>query len=237
MEIRVSQLGLAEAVDEARLLRVFLAQPGDARRGLYLPAATNTDIPQVAKEGDRLVVLLGLLRRDERIERAPCLGLTLGQCRKVALARVRCFTLTPRLLARRVLRLLAEPLLRALLCRLEELANRAGLGRRGLGRTRLAETTEQLGAKVRLGAAYEAHQERRLLGLGQGGHPPLERGVIDDREFIYDLCEIFNAELRDLAAAGCPLIQVEELPSSRSRSRRITGARRAPTAPTPTSSS
>src|SRR6202795_1197239 len=34
----------------------------------------------------------------------------------------------------------------------------------------------------------------------------------DDRELIYDLCEIFNAELRELAAAGCPPIQVEEPP-------------------------
>src|ERR687883_1855181 len=31
----------------------------------------------------------------------------------------------------------------------------------------------------------------------------------DEKELIYDLCDIFNAELRELAAAGCPLIQVE----------------------------
>jgi len=32
----------------------------------------------------------------------------------------------------------------------------------------------------------------------------------DDRAMVLDLCDIMNAELRDLAAAGCPLIQVEE---------------------------
>ncbi|HUB11180.1 MAG TPA: cobalamin-independent methionine synthase II family protein [Acetobacteraceae bacterium] len=34
----------------------------------------------------------------------------------------------------------------------------------------------------------------------------------DDRGMILDLCDIMNAELRELAAAGCPLIQVEEPP-------------------------
>jgi 5-methyltetrahydropteroyltriglutamate--homocysteine methyltransferase len=34
----------------------------------------------------------------------------------------------------------------------------------------------------------------------------------DDRELITDLCDIMNAEFRELAAAGCPLIQVEEPP-------------------------
>jgi len=32
----------------------------------------------------------------------------------------------------------------------------------------------------------------------------------DDKAMILDLCDIINAELRELAAAGCPLIQVEE---------------------------
>jgi 5-methyltetrahydropteroyltriglutamate--homocysteine methyltransferase len=32
----------------------------------------------------------------------------------------------------------------------------------------------------------------------------------DDRAMVLDLCDIMNAELRELAAAGCPLIQVEE---------------------------
>src|SRR5204862_6493202 len=32
----------------------------------------------------------------------------------------------------------------------------------------------------------------------------------DDKAMILDLCDIMNAELRELAAAGCPLIQVEE---------------------------
>jgi 5-methyltetrahydropteroyltriglutamate--homocysteine methyltransferase len=32
----------------------------------------------------------------------------------------------------------------------------------------------------------------------------------DDRAMILDLCDIMNAEFRELAAAGCPLIQVEE---------------------------
>jgi 5-methyltetrahydropteroyltriglutamate--homocysteine methyltransferase len=31
-----------------------------------------------------------------------------------------------------------------------------------------------------------------------------------DREMVLDLCDIFNAELRELEAAGCPLIQIEE---------------------------
>ncbi len=31
-----------------------------------------------------------------------------------------------------------------------------------------------------------------------------------DRELLFDLCDILNAELRELAAAGCPVIQVEE---------------------------
>ena len=32
----------------------------------------------------------------------------------------------------------------------------------------------------------------------------------DDKAMVLDLCDIINAELRDLAAAGCPVIQVEE---------------------------
>src|SRR6202789_1884595 len=34
----------------------------------------------------------------------------------------------------------------------------------------------------------------------------------DDKAMILDLCDIMNAELRDMAAPGCPLIQVEEPP-------------------------
>jgi 5-methyltetrahydropteroyltriglutamate--homocysteine methyltransferase len=34
----------------------------------------------------------------------------------------------------------------------------------------------------------------------------------DQKTLILDLCDIMNAELRELAAAGCPLIQVEEPP-------------------------
>jgi 5-methyltetrahydropteroyltriglutamate--homocysteine methyltransferase len=34
----------------------------------------------------------------------------------------------------------------------------------------------------------------------------------DDKAMVFDLCEIINAEFRDMAAAGCPLIQVEEPP-------------------------
>ena len=34
----------------------------------------------------------------------------------------------------------------------------------------------------------------------------------DDKAMILDLCDIMNAELREMAAAGCPLIQVEEPP-------------------------
>ena len=34
----------------------------------------------------------------------------------------------------------------------------------------------------------------------------------DDKAMMLDLCDIMNAELRDMAAAGCPLIQVEEPP-------------------------
>ncbi len=34
----------------------------------------------------------------------------------------------------------------------------------------------------------------------------------DDKALINDLCDIMNAEFRELAAAGCPLIQVEEPP-------------------------
>lgn len=34
----------------------------------------------------------------------------------------------------------------------------------------------------------------------------------DDKAMILDLCDIMNAELRELAAAGCPVIQVEEPP-------------------------
>ena len=32
----------------------------------------------------------------------------------------------------------------------------------------------------------------------------------DDKALVLDLCDILNAELRELAAAGCPVIQVEE---------------------------
>src|ERR1700719_1733051 len=32
----------------------------------------------------------------------------------------------------------------------------------------------------------------------------------DDRAMVLDLCDIMNAEFRELAAAGCPVIQVEE---------------------------
>jgi 5-methyltetrahydropteroyltriglutamate--homocysteine methyltransferase len=34
----------------------------------------------------------------------------------------------------------------------------------------------------------------------------------DDKDMILDLCDIMNAEFRELADAGCPLIQVEEPP-------------------------
>ena len=34
----------------------------------------------------------------------------------------------------------------------------------------------------------------------------------DDKAMILDLCDIMNAELRDMVAAGCPLVQVEEPP-------------------------
>src|SRR5262245_54507915 len=34
----------------------------------------------------------------------------------------------------------------------------------------------------------------------------------DEKDLINDLCDIFNAELRELVAAGCPLIQIEEPP-------------------------
>ncbi|MBO0710768.1 MAG: cobalamin-independent methionine synthase II family protein [Acetobacteraceae bacterium] len=34
----------------------------------------------------------------------------------------------------------------------------------------------------------------------------------NEKELILDLCDIMNAELRDLADAGCPIIQVEEPP-------------------------
>ena len=34
----------------------------------------------------------------------------------------------------------------------------------------------------------------------------------DDKEMMLDLCDIMNAEFREMAAAGCPLIQVEEPP-------------------------
>lgn len=34
----------------------------------------------------------------------------------------------------------------------------------------------------------------------------------DDKAMILDLCDIMNAELHDMAAADCPLIQVEEPP-------------------------
>jgi len=39
----------------------------------------------------------------------------------------------------------------------------------------------------------------------------------DEKELIYDLCDIFNAELRELVAAGCPLIQIEEPPTTDAR--------------------
>ena len=34
----------------------------------------------------------------------------------------------------------------------------------------------------------------------------------DDKQMVLDLCDIMNAEFREMAAAGCPLIQVEEPP-------------------------
>ena len=39
----------------------------------------------------------------------------------------------------------------------------------------------------------------------------------DDKAMILDLCDIMNAEFRELADAGCPLIQVEEPPHHRPR--------------------
>jgi 5-methyltetrahydropteroyltriglutamate--homocysteine methyltransferase len=45
-----------------------------------------------------------------------------------------------------------------------------------------------------------------LAGRLQNTHYPTER------ELVLDLCDILNAELRELAAAGCPVIQVEEPP-------------------------
>ena len=34
----------------------------------------------------------------------------------------------------------------------------------------------------------------------------------DDKQLVLDLCDIMNAEFREMADAGCPLIQVEEPP-------------------------
>ena len=34
----------------------------------------------------------------------------------------------------------------------------------------------------------------------------------DDKQMVLDLCDIMNAEFREMADAGCPLIQVEEPP-------------------------
>ena len=34
----------------------------------------------------------------------------------------------------------------------------------------------------------------------------------DDKQMVLDLCDIMNAEFREMAASGCPLIQVEEPP-------------------------
>jgi len=47
----------------------------------------------------------------------------------------------------------------------------------------------------------------------------------DDKAMALDLCEIMNAELRDMAAAGCPLIQVEEPPHHMRPAGRLHGCR------------
>ncbi len=66
---------------------MLLAQPGNARRGLCLPAAADADIPEIAKKRDRLVVLLGLLGGNEGIQVSPGLGLAFRQRRELAEAR------------------------------------------------------------------------------------------------------------------------------------------------------
>jgi len=55
----------------------------------------------------------------------------------------------------------------------------------------------------------QAGQVRRDLRPGLG--PMLwDEHYHDDKALVLDLCDIMNAEFKELAAAGCPVIQVEE---------------------------
>ena len=63
------------------------------------------------------------------------------------------------------------------------------------------------------GAAHDrsAGEVRCDLRAGAGQHA-VERILPDDKQLVLDLCDIMNAEFREMADAGCPLIQVEEPP-------------------------
>src|SRR5206468_3182053 len=60
-------------------------------------------------------------------------------------------------------------------------------------------------------AHRQAGEVRRDLRSRAGQHV-VGRDYRDDKKLINDLSDIMNAEFRELAAAGCPLIQVEEPP-------------------------
>jgi len=107
---------------------VFLLQPLDTHRGLGLPAGTNAQIPKVAEQGDSLIVILGLLGGDERVDLAPGLLFPHGKSGKPELARRSFLLLTARFLAGCAFALLTTPLLGSIFRSLEQIADRAGLG-------------------------------------------------------------------------------------------------------------
>ena len=90
-------------------------------------------------------------------------------------------------------------------------------GAGGLSARRRAREADARSAGVRGAVAgCAAHDRpageiRRHLRSGDR-RDAMGRVLADDNAMILDLCDIMNAELRDMAAAGCPLIQVEEPP-------------------------
>lgn len=121
------QARLAEALYETPLACVLLLKPLDARHGLSLPAGTNAQIPQVAKQDYGLIVVLGLLGGDERAELAPGFLFSFGKRVKPELARRSFLPLTALFLAGCTFALLTTSLLGSTFGGLEQITNRVGL--------------------------------------------------------------------------------------------------------------
>src|SRR5205823_12959268 len=147
-----SEAGAVEAVQQARLARMLLAQEPDApdeRRGLAVALAERLE---VGEQFDRGVVLLGLLGFDHGGHSLPCLFLLRRQYIQPLLTRDCSSLLPPGTFGR--LALLGQPLScrPARLAAREQLAHRTAAGGRFADRPTVV-AAQQFGAQVRVVAA------------------------------------------------------------------------------------